>query len=240
MLTETKYEYAGILPLLLLSTSRKGISGCAAGEGEVSRRAVGKGFGTLCAKKSPYSSSMGLHLAATVKPAAGSALFSSLPDSRAPQGSPSIPGDHHGTGKETAGCQSSVLLSFCWPSPPCSILLREAGVGSSDTGCSSGWGRRGCLSQPMGEGNVRGTGGTVTCQMRAEIFFQPAWADLELLPQVELPFLREQPQPPGDGRKFRLFCILLGEGGAGQVSAPGIQSPWQHRGRGWPSFFLQG
>lgn len=141
-----------------------------------------------------------------------------------------------GTGscKGTAGCHSSVLLSFCWPNHPCSILLREAGVGSSDTRCSSGWGGRGCLKEMfMGQGN---------CDMPDESgdSFQPAWADLELLPQVELPFLREQPQPPGDGRKFRLFCILLGQGGAGQVSALGIQSPWQHRGRGWPSFFLQG
>lgn len=213
-----------------LSPSRKGILGCAAGEGEkVYSRAMGKGFGTLCAKKSPYSSSTGLHLAATN-------LQQAVPCSHPFLTPQSIPGDHHGH-RELQGdsrlpllCAALILLA----KPSMQHPPEGAGVGSSDTRCSSGWGGRGCLKEMfMGQGN---------CDMPDESgdSFQPAWADLELLPQVELPFLREQPQPPGDGRKFRLFCILLGQGGAGQVSALGIQSPWQHRGRGWPSFFLQG
>lgn len=33
------------------------------------------------------------------------------------------------------------------------------------------------------------------------------------------------PQLPGEGRKCRLFCVFLGEGGAGQVSAWGSSHP---------------
>lgn len=65
MLTETKY--AGILPLLLpFYTQKRNLGICTRERREGLWEGYGKGFGTFCAKKSPYSSSMALHLAATV------------------------------------------------------------------------------------------------------------------------------------------------------------------------------
>lgn len=132
-----------------LSPSRKGISGCAAGEGEkVYSRAMGKGFGTLCAKKSPYSSSTGLHLAATN-------LQQAVPCSHPFLTPQSIPGDHHGH-RELQGDSRLPLLCAAL------ILLAKPSMQHPPEG---GWCRqlRHQVFFRMGwtrvfEGNVHGTG----------------------------------------------------------------------------------
>lgn len=197
-----------------LSTSRKGILGCAAGEGErVYGRAMEEGFGTLCAKRSLYSSSMGLHLAATEWPLHTQTcsrqclvLPPAIPSSphRAPQGSPSIPG---GIIMGARGQQAATSLSCSlwwqphmvwWPNHLCRIFLSEVGVGSSKRRWFSGWRRQGCL-QPA-DGRWKHSQDRRNCDApdeNGDFFFSQHRQTWNWSHRWNYPFLGSSPSPLG-------------------------------------------
>lgn len=240
-----------------LSTSRKGISGCATGKGERVYEELWKRGLAPSVPKSLFlqfqhgSASLAatvwaLHTQACSRHCSSPSLHAFLTAQSTPGLPQHLRGDHPGC-RQLQGvsrlpflCPARLGDSPLWSAGQTIPAGVNFGAGSSKSRCFSGWSRWERL-QPA-DGRRKHSQDRGNCDIPDENgdFFQPTCTDLKLIPQVELSFPREQPQPSGEGRKFIFFCILLVEGGAGQVSALGIQSPWQYRGRGWPSFLLQG